>query len=444
MDVFTIVFVLLSTLFNAVIVLLFAAFHLRHPTLRVRNIHLLYTQMFSGTLWALGSLITFNHAESLMLIHEAACGLTFFSQYVWGLNLFLTCLAVRLQHIHTVFFGSQTQLVHAHQMWNRKCLIAGMMALPTLVGLVLLGSETFDSGGLVHPDTAQTGCVYHTAIKVIMLSAVWINMLVLLVWLYKVRPRSFKRVPSALNDFVPTLISAGLAWPAGVTISVLIMSNAWQTEAGRCAITLMTTALVNMVLWTLGARPLRTAMTNEEEAMESLQIEIGAWDFNSIISTKSMRIFMYDYIQTEGSSWLKASVHMHASLLRYQQMPGMFAAKDLVKRYLHANSKHYLPGIPATDIIEKLQNVTFDGSELYIREFAALRVALEAEMSNQLHKSTFMYPSTAAKYYNNVKRKAQAITALGTCVRACVRAFHNTYAAEEAGLLCSVDEDENN
>lgn len=442
MDVFTIVFVLLSTLFNAAVVLMFAAFHLRHPTLRVRNIQLLYTQMFSGSLWALGSLITFNHAEPLMLIHQAACSLTFFSMWVWGLNLFLTCLAVRLQHIHTVFFGSQVQLVHAHQMWNRKCLIAGMMSLPTIIGLVLLGSETFAYGALVHPDTAQTGCVYHTAIKVLMLSAVWVNMVVLLVWLYKVRPRSFKRVPKALNDFVPTLISAGLAWPAGVTISVLIMSNAWQTQAGRCTITIMTAGIVNMVLWILGARPLKTALTNEEEAMESLQIEIGAWDFKTIVQTKSMRMFMYDYIHTEGTSWLKAAAHMHASLLRLQQMPGKFAAKDFVKRYLQHNSKHCVPGIDR-DVVETLQNANFEDNTMHMSQFAVLRCSLEAEMENQLQKTSFMYPSTAGSYYNNVKRKAQAITALGTYGRArvCMPDFSHC-ASEEAGLLSTVDQDE--
>lgn len=422
MDLFTIIFVLLSTLVNFTVVLLFAVYHLRHPTLRVRNIHLLYTQMFSGSLWALGSLVTFNHAESLTLIHQAACGLTFFSMWVWGLNLFLTCLAVRLQHIYTVFFGSQVQLIRVNQLYSRKCLIAAMMGLPTMVGLVLLGSETFEDPGLVFPDTERAGCKYHTAIKVLMLSAVWLNMSVLLVWLYRVRPRSFKRVPSALNDFVPTLVAASLAWPAGVAISVLIMSNAWQTEVGRCTITILTAGIVNMVLWILGARPLRTALRNEEEAMESLQVDIGAWDFNTIIHTKSMRMFMYDYIHTEGTSWLKAAVTMHASLLRFHKLSDtgcthrlhVAAARDIVKRFLQPNSKHRVPGMP-NDVVQTLLNAKFEGNELHMKEFSALRDSLETEMENQLHKTSFMYPTTAGNYYNSIKRKAQAITALGTC-----------------------------
>ena len=196
----------------------------------------------------------------------------------------------------------------------------------------------------------ETGCIYSTPIKVCMMVCVWANVLILMLWLFWSRPRTFKRVPKAVNDYAPTLAAAALAGPVGIALSVLIMSNAWQTVAGRTVITVLTTTMVNVVLWSLGGRPLRDALTQnsvrEKQTMQTLDVEIGAWDFDSIVTTPAMRTFMYDWIGIEGSSWLKSVVPLHTALVRWKQHPGTIVCVrtphvyvSILKRYIHG-SRH--------------------------------------------------------------------------------------------------------
>lgn len=322
MDVGTIVYTLLSVFINLIIVVLFSFQHLKHPLLRARNLQLFYAQTFSGVMWTLGSLLSFDHAESLQTLHSVSCGLSFYSMWVFGGNLFVTCTVIRLQSVYTIFFGTEEQLKAENRLAQRKRLVLLMMGPCCVLGFVLLGGECADA--LVQ--RTETGCIYSTPIKVCMMVCVWANVLILMLWLFWSRPRTFKRVPKAVNDYAPTLAAAALAGPVGIALSVLIMSNAWQTVAGRTVITVLTTTMVNVVLWSLGGRPLRDALTQnsvrEKQTMQTLDVEIGAWDFDSIVTTPAMRTFMYDWIGIEGSSWLKSVVPLHTALVRWKQHPG--------------------------------------------------------------------------------------------------------------------------
>ena len=121
-----------------------------------------------------------------------------------------------------------------------------------------------------------------------MMACVWINTLVLLLWLWWSRPRKFKRVPTAVDQFVPTLASAFIAGPVGIALSALIMSNSWRSVVGRNIITILTTSMVDVVLWSLGGRSLRDALAKnsvrERGAMRTLEMDIGAWEFRQIVN----------------------------------------------------------------------------------------------------------------------------------------------------------------
>ena len=162
MDIVTIIFVLGSTLINIVIVLLFSLQHLKHPLLRVRNLHLFYVQTFSGVMWSLGSLLTFDHAPALQTLHSVSCGLSFFSMWAWGANLFITCMVIRLQSVHSIFFAPEEQLAAEARLLQRKRLVVGMMGPCTILGFVLLGGET--TGTLL--ERTDSGCVYSVGVKV--------------------------------------------------------------------------------------------------------------------------------------------------------------------------------------------------------------------------------------------------------------------------------------
>ena len=394
MDVATIVYVLFSTLINLVIVLLFSLQHLKHPLLRVRNLQLFYTQTFSGVMWSLGSLLTFNHAEFLQVLHSVSCGLSFFSTWTWGANLFVTCMVVRLQSIYNIFFAPEDQLGVETRSMQRKRIVVLMMAPCTILGTVLLGGET--AGTMLERN--HTGCVYAVSIKICMMVCVWLNILVLFVWLVKTRPQKFKRLPNAVNEYAPTLASAAIAGPVGIALSALIMSNSWQTVSGRNAITILTATMTNVVLWSLGGRPLRDALTKksmrENLSMRSLEVEIGAWEFDQIVKTQSMRVFLYDWIGTEGSSWLKSCIPLHTALIRWKQIPGNYMAADIMRRFVDPQSENTVQGIP-THITQSLMTVRIRNQQVSKDLFNELQTWLETEMSNELHRTNFMSPSTA-------------------------------------------------
>lgn len=394
MDTGTIIFVLGSTFINIVIVLLFSFQHLKHPLLRVRNLHLFYVQTFSGIMWSLGSLLTFDHAPSLQTLHSVSCGLSFFSMWVWGTNLFITMQVVRLQSVHSIFFAPEEQLGTEARMLQRKRLVVGMMGPCTILGFVLLGGET--TGTLL--ERTDTGCVYSIGIKVCMMVCVWINTLVLLLWLWWSRPRKFKRVPTAVDEYGPTLASAALAGPVGIALSVLIMSNAWRSAAGRNTITILTTSMVDAVLLSLGGRPLRDALTKnsvrEKGAMRTLEVEIGAWEFTQIVKTQSMCVFLYDWIATEGSSWLKSCIPLHTALIRWRQIPGQYMAADILRRFVDPESPTTVQGIP-THVTQALMAVRIRNQPTPKQMFDELHTWLETEMENELHRTNFLSPSTA-------------------------------------------------
>ena len=410
MDVGTVVFVLGSTLINIVIVLLFSFQHLKHPLLRVRNLHLFYVQTFSGIMWSMGSLLTFDHAPSLQTLHRVSCGLSFFSTWVWGSNLFVTCMVVRLQSVYSIFFAPEEQLAAETRMIQRKRLVVAMMGPCTVLGFVLLGGET--TGTLL--ERTDTGCLYSTGIKVCMMVCVWINTLLLLLWLWWSRPRKFKRVPTAVDEYVPTLVSAFIAGPVGIALSALIMSNSWRSVVGRNTITILTTSMVDVVLWSLGGRSLRDALTKkslrEKGAMQTLEVDIGAWEFDQIVKTRAMRVFMYDWIATEGSSWLKSCVPLHTALIRWRQTPGQYMAADIMRRFVDPQSANTVQGIP-THITQALMAVRIRNQPVPKEMFDQLRTWVEEQMENELHRTAFMSPSTAG-----VRCTSVFIRVLTSCV----------------------------
>ena len=111
-----------------------------------------------------------------------------------------------------------------------------------------------------------------------------------------------------------------------------------------------------------------------------------------------MRVFMYDWIATEGSSWLKSCVPLHTALIRWRQIPGQYMAADILRRFVDPQSANTVQGIP-THITQALMAVRLRNQPVCRQMFDDLHAWLEAEMENELHRTAFMSPSTAGVRY---------------------------------------------
>jgi hypothetical protein len=131
-DYAVLVYVCVSAVLNVGIVLVFGCVRAAHPVVRARGVHMLGMQVVSGTLWACGTFVSFEHLDSLRAPHARVCALTFWATWVWGCCLFVCLICVRLHRLwHTFFAPSPRERV----VWK---LLAAHMTPPILIGCALL------------------------------------------------------------------------------------------------------------------------------------------------------------------------------------------------------------------------------------------------------------------------------------------------------------------
>lgn len=405
------VVVAMSTAINVCIVIFFQCKYVKHPVLRARGVHLLGLQTAAGIFWAVGSLVSFEHIDTVRSLHASNCRLVFWGTWVWGACTFISLLSFRLHRLYTAFVETEPQTVSAscsfctsvwiQQKWRHRALLLVHLLPPCIVAVASAMQGSIER---------ENACVFPWKIKFAMMLTVWISMAMLVGWLCL-----FKHVklPIVFAEVKPVTISTCVAVPGGCVVTVLIMSGAWRGAVGRCAITLTVQSIVNVCLWTLSARPLLGACNRRREhdaVVQLTNIDIGPFTWVDCLSQPGMRAFLWEYMRSNPKSWAAFASGAHAAIIRFEEHDGMRdTAEDIVSRYIEPSSRSNIQA--PLEIVTPLLAFRFDYDLLKPTMFDALKYWLLAEMKTRIEPE-FITRERAQAYYSQIARYEQALTTL--------------------------------
>jgi hypothetical protein len=375
-----------------------------HPMVRARGVELFSLQALTGTLWALGTLLGFEHVAELRFVHASACNLIFFTQWVWGATLFMSLLSLRMHSVYITFRAGTGVVSVLHNRRRRQHLLVVHILPAVVVGIALL----MGGGGSVVVD--NQGCVFPTPIKIGMLVCVWLNMAALVVWLWILRGT---RLPGAFQEVHPTIASVVFALPTGIVATILVMTGAWESVSGRVAITSIIQSCVNMVLWCLAARPLRALCGSVEQERANItelaEVQIAPFLWTEVIRTPNMRSYLWEWMKQRDSHFLRAGADAHACVIRWQENHLSYVARDIVSRFVEPGKSSTL-AVPA-DVATPLLAFRFDHempSPHFLNHFSRW---LLTEIQAQAEKD-FITPEVASTYYAGVARYDASLATL--------------------------------
>ena len=383
---------------------LLTLFRQRHPLMRARAPKLLGMQAFSGSCWILGAILSYEQLEALRELHGGACAAVYWLQYVFGLNLFLVLLILRLFTLWRVWLAAR---------WRSRTPLMLLHFAPAMtVGIVVVITD--DGHGNIG------GCWFSSGVKVATLVVCGLNTLSLCAALLMLRGRP---LPQPFEERRPILRSVALSLPGAALLAVAIMTNAWHSVEGRVFITIIITTVANLGFWILVAplcgtlvRP--TAHTVEFSALTD--ITFGPFEWDEMLVTPSMRDHFWLFLirhacavsltaadmELTTATSIVPPRHMaalHAALVSFRHTPTPAAAATILKRWLTKGSGHIVPAPDA--LCETLLALHTHNDALVNRDMFEALENWVLLILRRYYAPSYFTASWANHYYTKIARQ---------------------------------------